>query len=78
MSDADIALILHRLDKQDETLTRIHEEVRRTNGRVSSLEIEEAKWQAREEAAKTQRTIIATVISGGMLAAIVWFVSTAI
>lgn len=78
MSEGDIQLILHRLDKQDETLLRIHEEVRRTNGRVSALEIEEAKWKAKEEAAKTQRTIAATVISGGMLAAIIWFVSTAI
>ena len=38
----DATLILHRLGEQDKQLRAIHEEVVRTNGRVSKLE----RWQA--------------------------------
>lgn len=74
----DIALILQRLDQMDERLERIYEQVKRTNGRVTALEIEEAKWQAREESARMYRMVGATVLSGALLAAIVWFVGAAI
>lgn len=78
MSEGDIQLILHRLDELDQRLCLIHDEVKKTNGRVTSLEIEEARWQAKDEAKRMQHVIIGTVVSGGILAGIIWFVQTAI
>lgn len=43
MTPAEIAVILRRLDEQDETLGEIHAHVKQTNGRVLKLEL----WQAR-------------------------------
>ena len=78
MSEGDIQVILHRLDELDIRLCEIHDEVKRTNGRVTDLEIQEARWQAKDEAKRMQHMIIGTVVSGGVLAGIIWFVQTAI
>ena len=78
MSEGDIQVILHRLDELDARLCQIHDEVKRTNGRVTDLEIENAKWDGKDEAKRMQNMIFATVISGGILASIVWFVTQAI
>ena len=78
MSEGDIQVILHRLDELDARLCMIHEEVKRTNGRVTDLEVENARWDGRDEAKRMQNMIIATVISGGVLAAIIAFVTQAI
>lgn len=78
MSEGDIQVILHRLDELDARLCEIHDEVKRTNGRVTELEMQEARWQAKEEAKRMQHMILATVVSGGILAGVIWFVQTAI
>lgn len=78
MSESDIQVILHRLDEMDARLCKIHEEVKRTNGRVTHLEITEAKWEGKEEGKRMQMMIATSVISGGILAGLVWFVSQAI
>lgn len=78
MSEDSVAIILHRLDEMSARLSQIHEEVKKTNGRVTALEMENAKWKGFSEGRRIHGMIAASVISGGMLAAIIWFVSTAI
>lgn len=78
MSEGDIQVILHRLDELDARLCQIHDEVKRTNGRVTELEISEAKWQGAEEGKRMQTMIATSVLSGGILAGVIWFVSQAI
>jgi len=78
MSEGDIQVILHRLDELDARLCQIHEEVRRTNGRVTDLEMSEAKWEGEKEGKRMQMMIATSVISGGILAGLVWFVSNSI
>lgn len=78
MSEADIQLILHRLDEMSNSLKEIHTEVRRTNGRVTDLEIENAKWDGVAEGKRMQTMVVTSVLSGGILAGIVWFVTQAI
>jgi hypothetical protein len=89
VSPADIQIILHRLDQLEATLKEIHTEVKRTNGRVTKLETNVAKQEAAEQATDelmmemnrrgrmTRQQIvqmIGTVIAGGLLALMVWFV----
>lgn len=78
MSESDINIILHRLDEMKERLDEIHAEVKRTNGRVTSLEMEEARWQAKEESKRVYSMVAMTVVSGAILAGVVWFVQAAI
>lgn len=78
MSGENIEVILHRLDALDDRLCQIHEEVRRTNGRVTDLEMENAKWDGVAEGKRMQTMIATSVLSGGILAGIIWFVSQAI
>lgn len=78
MSEENIQVILHRLDEMKDRLDEIHSEVKRTNGRVTELEMQEARWQAKDEAKRMQHMIFATVVSGGILAGVIWFVQTAI
>lgn len=78
MSESDINIILHRLDEMKERLDEIHDEVKRTNGRVTSLEMEEARWQAKEESKRVYSMVAMTVVSGAILAGVVWFVQAAI
>ena len=78
MSEGDIQVILHRLDEIGKELAEIHAKVTKTNGRVSDLELENARWQGIAEGRGIYKTVGASVLSGGMLAGIIWFVSTAI
>lgn len=78
MSESDINIILHRLDEMKERLDEIHSEVRRTNGRVTALEMEEARWKAKEESKRVYSMVAMTVVSGAILAGVVWFVQAAI
>jgi len=78
MSEGDIQIILHRLDELDSRLKQIYSEVKRTNGRVTDLEMQEAKWEGREESKRMQTMIVTSVLSGGILAGIIWFVTQAI
>jgi hypothetical protein len=78
MSEGDIQVILHRLDELDARLCQIHDEVKRTNGRVTDLEMTEAKWEGEREGKRMQTMIATSVLSGGILAGVIWFVSQAI
>lgn len=78
MSEDSVQVILVKLEHLEATLTQIHEEVKRTNGRVTSLEMENAKWDGVAEGKRMQTVIATSVISGGILAAVVWFVTQAI
>jgi hypothetical protein len=75
MSESDIAVILNRLDQLEVTLKEVHTEVKRTNGRVTSLEIEEARWQGEQRGKHMQRIIMSSVLSGSILAGMVWGLS---
>jgi hypothetical protein len=48
-TDVDLAVVVERLDTQDETLGDILRQTRQTNGRVSELEVKERIRQDREE-----------------------------
>ncbi len=78
MSEGDIQVILHRLDELDARLCQIHDEVKRTNGRVTTLEVRDAHDRGEKEGKRMQMMVATSVISGGILAGIVWFVSQAI
>lgn len=78
MSEGDVQIILHRLDELDARLCEIHSEVKKTNGRVTSLEKKDAHWEGIAEGRKIHGMIAASVISGGLLAAIIWFVTQVI
>ena len=78
MSESDINVIMLKLQHLEEMLISVHEEVKRTNGRVTELEIEEAKWQGGAESRRMFRMILTTVASGCVLAGVVWFITNSI
>ena len=78
MTSSDINVILLKLEHLEGMMTSIHEEVKRTNGRVTELEMSSAKWNGIVEGKRMQTIIATSVISGGILAAVVWFVTQAI
>ena len=78
MSNDSVEVILVKLEHLEATLNQIHDEVKRTNGRVTELEMENAKWDGVAEGKRMQTVIATSVISGGILAAVVWFVTQAI
>ncbi len=78
MTSSDINVILLKLEHLETMMTSIHEEVKRTNGRVTELEMSSAKWNGIVEGKRMQTIIATSVISGGILAAIIWFVTNAI
>jgi len=73
VTNSDINVIMVKLQHLEDLLASVHDEVRRTNGRVTELEIEEAKWQGGVESRRMFRMIAATVVSGCLLAGVVWF-----
>jgi hypothetical protein len=78
VSEDNVQVILLRLTHMEEMLSQIHDEVKRTNGRVTRLEMESARWEGEERAKRMQNIVVSSVISGGILAGIVWFVTQAI
>ena len=78
MSEDNVQVILVRLHHMEDMLAQIHEEVKRTNGRVTMLEMENAKWDGVAEGKRMQTMIATSVLSGGILAGVIWFVSQAI
>lgn len=78
MSESDINVIMLKLQHLEEMLISVHEEVKRTNGRVTELEIEEAKWQGGVESRRMFQMILTTVASGCVLAGVVWFITNSI
>ena len=78
MSESDINVIMLKLQHLEEMLISVHEEVKRTNGRVTELEMEEAKWQGGVESRRMFQMILTTVASGCVLAGVVWFITNSI
>jgi hypothetical protein len=78
MHDDNVQVILFRLTHMEETLAQIHAEVKRTNGRVTELEMRNAEYDGATQAKYMQRIILTTVLSGAILAGVVWFIQAAI
>ena len=78
MTSSDINVILVKLEHLEGMMSSIHDEVKRTNGRVTELEMNNAKWDGVVEGKRMQTIIATSVISGGILAGVVWFVTQAI
>jgi hypothetical protein len=78
MSEDSVQVILLRLQHMEQMLEQIHSEVKRTNGRVTSLEMENAKYDGEQRAKRMQTVVATTVLSGALLATVVWFVQAAI
>ena len=78
MTTSEVDVIMVKLQHLEEMLTSVHEEVKRTNGRVTELEMEEAKWQGSVESRRMFQMILTTVASGCVLAGVVWFITNSI
>jgi hypothetical protein len=78
VSEDSIQVIMIKLEHMEGLISQIHEEVKRTNGRVTDLEMDHAKWDGVAEGKRMQTVIATSVISGGILAGVVWFVTQAI
>jgi hypothetical protein len=78
VTSSDINVILVKLEHLEAMMSSIHDEVKRTNGRVTELEMNNAKWDGVVEGKRMQTIIATSVISGGILAGVVWFVTQAI
>ena len=78
MSESDINVIMLKLQHLEEMLISVHEEVKRTNGRVTELEMSDAKWQGGVESRRMFHMILTTVASGCVLAGVVWFITNSI
>lgn len=75
MSESDIQVILHRLDELSSRLDEIHSEVKKTNGRVTELEMNDAWWKGKEEAKRPYGTVLTTIVAYGVLAVLTWFIA---
>lgn len=78
INDDNVQVILFRLELMEKTLEQIHTEVKRTNGRVTELEMVNAAYNGELKAKYIQRVVFTTVLSGAILAGIVWFIQAAI
>ena len=78
INDDNVQVILYRLELMEKTLEQIHTEVKRTNGRVTELEMVNAAYNGELKAKYIQRVVFTTVLSGALLAGIVWFIQAAI
>ena len=78
INDDNVQVILYRLELMEKTLEQIHTEVKRTNGRVTELEMINAAYDGELKAKYVQRVVLTTVLSGAILAGVVWFIQAAI
>jgi len=78
VTTSEVDVIMVKLQHLEEMLISVHEEVKRTNGRVTELEMEEAKWQGGVESRRMFQMILTTVASGCVLAGVVWFITNSI
>lgn len=78
IDDDNVQVILYRLELMEKTLEQIHTEVKRTNGRVTELEMVNAAYNGELKAKYIQRVVFTTVLSGALLAGVVWFIQAAI
>ena len=74
VTSSDISVILVKLEHLSDMLDQVHAEVKRTNGRVTELEMQEAKWQGKEDAKRPYGVVATTVVAYGLLAVLAWFV----
>ena len=78
MTTSEVDVIMVKLQHLEDMLVSVHDEVKRTNGRVTELEMSEAKWQGGVESRRMFRMILTTVASGCVLAGVVWFFTNSI
>lgn len=78
MSEDSISVIMIKLEHMESLISQVHDEVKRTNGRVTELEMENARHDGDRRGKQLQHMITASVISGSLLAALIWFVTQAI
>jgi hypothetical protein len=78
INDDNVQVILYRLELMEKTLEQIHTEVKRTNGRVTELEMVNAAYDGELKAKYVQRVVLTTVLSGALLAGVIWFIQAAI
>ena len=78
MSEDSVQVIMVKLEHMESVISQIHEEVKRTNGRVTELEMESAEWRGRLESRRMFQMILTTVTSGCVLAGVVWFFTNSI
>ena len=78
MSEDSVQVIMVKLEHMESLISQIHEEVKRTNGRVTELEMSDAKWQGGVESRRMFHMILTTVASGCVLAGVVWFITNSI
>jgi hypothetical protein len=78
INDDNVQVILFRLELMEKTLEQIHTEVKRTNGRVTELEMVNAAYNGELKAKYIQRVVFTTVLSGALLAGVIWFIQAAI
>lgn len=78
MSEDSVNIILFRLQHMEEMLNQIHDEVKRTNGRVTELELQAERWKGEADGKRVQSVVLTSVLSGGILAGVIWFVTQAI
>lgn len=78
IDDDNVQVILFRLELMEKTLEQIHTEVKRTNGRVTELEMVNAAYNGELKAKYIQRVVFTTVLSGSLLAGVIWFIQAAI
>ena len=78
MTTSEVDVIMVKLQHLEDMLVSVHDEVKRTNGRVTELEMEEAKWQGGVESRRMFQMILTTVASGCVLAGVVWFITNSI
>lgn len=78
MSEDSVQVIMVKLEHMESLISQIHEEVKRTNGRVTELEMESAEWRGRLESRRMFQMILTTVTSGCVLAGVVWFITNSI
>jgi hypothetical protein len=78
VTTSEVDVIMVKLQHLKDMLVSIHDEVKRTNKRVTELEMSDAKWQGGAESRRMFRMILTTVASGCVLAGVVWFFTNSI
>ena len=78
MNADSVDVIMIKLEHMEALISQIHEEVKRTNGRVTALEMNNARLEGDRRSKYFQGVVATSVISGGLLAVLIWFVTNAI
>lgn len=76
MTNSDINVILIKLEHLEAMMASIHKEVKSTNGRVTVLELEEARWQGEQAVKKPYVNVFFAVLGYSIAAAITFYFFT--